>query len=280
MTTHSKKPEQRTLEVLSSLSYRAGELSRYLHEVAQGVSELIGLDWSAVTICRDGGERVLASTLDLGEEGKQVYSLHGTLTGTVFATGSPLVVEDVTTCSDYGQAPEGYRAYLGVPLRTPTGKVIGTICSFHHQPRHFTTEEIRLAEIFAERAATAIDNYQLYQQQQAEIQERQRVEIALRKSEEQLRQLAENLEQVFWLFSRDAQPIYVSPAFATIWGQPLSRWYAEPDIWWTVIHPDDRDRVYQTFTQNAEGKSEEEFRIVRPDGSVRMIRSQGFPDPG
>ncbi|MBD2308688.1 hypothetical protein H6G17_24770 [Chroococcidiopsis sp. FACHB-1243] len=33
-------PKQRVLEVLSSLSYRTGELSSYLLEIVQGVSEL------------------------------------------------------------------------------------------------------------------------------------------------------------------------------------------------------------------------------------------------
>ena len=129
------KPEQRTLAILSSLSYRAGELNSYLHEVAQGVSELIGLDWSVVTYCQDDCERILASTIDLGDASNKVYSLHGSLTGTVVKTGCALVVEDALTCRDYGEAPEGYQAYLGVPLRTSSGEVIGTICSFQRQPR-------------------------------------------------------------------------------------------------------------------------------------------------
>jgi signal transduction histidine kinase len=83
-------------------------------------------------------------------------------------------------------APEGYQAYLGVPLQTPGGDVIGTICSFQCRPRRFTAQEVRLAEVFAERAAIAIDNYQLYQQQQqlnqqleAEIRERKQAEKSI-----------------------------------------------------------------------------------------------------
>ncbi|MBF2008777.1 MAG: GAF domain-containing protein [Chlorogloeopsis fritschii C42_A2020_084] len=157
--------EKRTLEVLSSLSYRTGEIKLYLQEITLGVSELLELDWSVVTLCQKGFERVLASSIDLGNSGNEVYSLHGLLTGTVVNTRQSLVVEDTKTCADYGKAPEGYRAYLGVPLRTAQGEVIGTICSFHKTPRHFTAEEVQIAELFAERAATAIDNYYLYQQQ-------------------------------------------------------------------------------------------------------------------
>jgi PAS domain S-box-containing protein len=193
-----RQQQQRTLEVLSALSYRTGDLQSYLQAIAQGVSELIGVDWSVVTLCQDGAEKVLASTLELGEAAHELYSLHGTLTGTVLKRCAPLVIEDAANQPEFGKPPNGYRAYLGVPLRTPLGKVVGTICSFHRIGRCFTPEEVCLVEIFAERAATAIDNYQLYQQQrqvnerlEAEIQERRAVEQALRQSEERFRALIE-----------------------------------------------------------------------------------------
>ncbi len=272
---------QRALEVLSTLSYRTGELNSYLHEIALGAGEVIGVDWSVVTLCREGSERILASSIDLGETAEEVYSLHGTLTGTVVATGCPLVVEDATTCHDYGTAPDGYSSYLGVPLRMPSGEVIGTICSFHKQPRHFSAEAVRLAEILAERAATAIDNYQLYQQQQqfnqqlqAEMRDRQQAEERLRKSEEQLRQLAENMHQVFWMYAQDGQPIYISPAFEQIWQRSCQEWYTNPGIWRQAIHPEDRERVWAAFQESVDFRAE--YRIVRPDGSVRIIYDQAF----
>jgi signal transduction histidine kinase len=174
--------ERLILEVLTTLSYRTGELGTYLQAIAQGVSQLLDLDWSVVTFCQDDTEQILASTLDLGEDADQTHSLHGTVTGTVIKSGCSLVVEN-TTNTAFGTVPDGYQAYMGVPLQTPAGKIIGTICSFQRQPRHFTEQDVHLAEVFAERAAIAIDNYQLYQQQQqlnqqlqAEIRERQQAE--------------------------------------------------------------------------------------------------------
>ncbi|MUG96913.1 GAF domain-containing protein [Scytonema sp. UIC 10036] len=170
--------ERRAIALLSSLNYRTGKLNSYLHNVACGVSELLNVDWSVVTLCQEGFERVLASSIDMGK-GEHVYSLHGLLTNTVVKTGRSLVVEDANEHPEYGKAPEGYCAYLGIPLRTAEGEVIGTICSFHQQPREFSQEEIQLGELFAERAATAIDNYHLYKQQcqfnyilEAEVQKR------------------------------------------------------------------------------------------------------------
>lgn len=276
--------EQRTIEVLSSLSYRTGELNGYLQLVATSVSELIGLDWAVVTLCRDGFDRILASSIDIGDAANQVYDLHGTLTGTVIDTGHSLVVEDTSTNKEYGEPPEGYCAYLGVPLRLPTGEVIGTICSFHHQPRKFAVAEMRLVEIFAERAATAIDNYNLYQQQQelnkvlqSEIKERHEAEQALRKSEEQLRQIAENLQHVVWMYSHDGNPIYVSPAFERVWGIPCDRWYRDRSAWIDAVHPEDRAHVSESFDGDFTQKFDIEYRIIRPDGCTRIIRDRAFP---
>lgn len=269
------------LAVLSALSYRTQNINQYLQAVAQGFSQLIGVDWSVVTLCQAGQEQILASTLEMGDQ-TQNSSFHGTLTGTVVETGRSLIVENALTTTAYGKPPAGYCAYLGVPIRVPEQGVIGTICSFHHQPRQFTPQEVKLAEVFAERAATAIDNYQLYQQLQtsnqqlqAEIQERRDVEQALRHSEEKLRQLAENMHQVFWMFSDNGTPIYISPAFASIWQQPCEAWYRQPSIWQDAIHPEDRERVSAVFEHSIE--FQEEYRIIRPDGSVRIIYDQSFP---
>jgi signal transduction histidine kinase len=156
--------ERLAMALLSSLNYRTGELKGYLHNIACGVSELIEVDWSVVTLCQEGFETVLASSIDMGE-GEHIYSLHGSLTGTVIHIGHSLAVEDVKKYPEYGEVPEGYCSYLGIPLRTAEGKIIGTICSFHREPRKFAKAEIQIVELFAERAATAIDHYHLYQQQ-------------------------------------------------------------------------------------------------------------------
>jgi len=279
------KKQERTLEVLSSLSYRTGELKGYLQLVANNVGELLGLDWAVVTLCREGFESVLASSIDLGDEGDRPFALHGTLTETVINAGSCLFVENTSINKQHGEAPEGYFAYLGAPLRLPTGEIIGTICSFHRQPRKFTQEEMRLVEIFAERAATAIDNYNLYQQQQeinlalqAEIKERHEVEQALRKSEEQLRQIAENLEPLVWMYSHDGQPIYMSPMFEKVWGISIEKWYTDGSVCLNAVHPEERETVSVAFTRmfTHNDNYNLEYRIIRPDRSIRIIRDRAF----
>ena len=108
--------------------------------------------------------------------------------------------------------------------------------------------------------------------------DRQQAQAALMESEARLRQLAETVSSVFWLF--DLQPfqlLYVSPAYEQIWGRSCADLYRNFNHWIESIHPDDRERVRATPTRClALGSCEEEYRVVRPDGSIRWVRDRGF----
>ena len=101
----------------------------------------------------------------------------------------------------------------------------------------------------------------------------------LRESEEKFRQLAENVREVFWLNDwTQHRAIYVSPAYEAIWGRPVAQLYANPADWIDALHPEDRERVTETFFQEAAaGRYDAEYRIRRPDGSERRIHDRGFP---
>ena len=120
-----------------------------------------------------------------------------------------------------------------------------------------------------------------------EIEERQAIEQSLRASEEQFRQFAEHIHEVFWLLDwpADRAPecvrvVYVSPAYETIWQRSCAELYANPWHWLADIHPEERDRVERAFMAEAmKGNFDEEYRIVRPDGSIRWIHDRGFSIP-
>ncbi|HTH47596.1 MAG TPA: ATP-binding protein [Candidatus Limnocylindria bacterium] len=102
---------------------------------------------------------------------------------------------------------------------------------------------------------------------------------SLRASEERFRQLADNIHEIFWICSPPLDKIlYVSPAYEKIWGRSCDSLYQSPRDWLEAVHPDDRERVRDASMIRVltEGYSEN-FRIIRPDGSVRWIHDQGFP---
>jgi len=182
-----RKLSHAALEYLTSLSFRNVCLEDYLNDIARGVSTLMGVDWSVVTLNMGEMSKVLASNLDIGDALNQPYPIHGQLSQTVVQTGTTLTVTDSDLETQYGCTPEGYRSYLGVPLRSPTGSILGTVCCFHSTPRSFSSADVQCAEIFAERATTAIDNYQLYQKQ-LKFSETLEAEVSKRTAELRLAQ--------------------------------------------------------------------------------------------
>lgn len=110
------------------------------------------------------------------------------------------------------------------------------------------------------------------------ISDRIRSEVERQQSEEMLRQLAENIDEVFWVCSvaRD-RILYISPAYEKIWGRTCNSLYDQPNSWFKAVHPEDCDRLATLITESSYQDWEVEYRVVRPDGSVRWIHDRGFP---
>src|SRR5450830_1536262 len=107
----------------------------------------------------------------------------------------------------------------------------------------------------------------------------QRAQAALTDSEKRFRQMAENIRDVFFLLDADGtRMLYISPAYEEVSGRSCESVYANPESWIEAIHPDDRASTYEKSKAGmSTGAYEVEFRIVRPDGSIRWIKLRGFP---
>jgi two-component system cell cycle sensor histidine kinase/response regulator CckA len=98
---------------------------------------------------------------------------------------------------------------------------------------------------------------------------------SLRETEKNFQLLTETIDDVFWISSPGIKEIfYVSPAYEKIWGRSRESLYEEPRSYMYSIHPEDRPRVLE-WTRDYE--KEIDYRIIRPDGSIRWIRDRGFP---
>jgi diguanylate cyclase (GGDEF)-like protein/PAS domain S-box-containing protein len=114
-----------------------------------------------------------------------------------------------------------------------------------------------------------------------DITESLHADAALKESERQFRQLTNNIPEVFRISSADQRKLfYVSPAYEKIWGRPVEELMANPSLWFDAVHPDDRDRTKLAAERAAEEAYDEEYRIVRPDGSVRWVHEKAFPVSG
>jgi PAS domain S-box-containing protein len=147
-----------------------------------------------------------------------------------------------------------------------SGRTAGHL-ALANKPVDFDANDRRLAKAFAEFAVIGLLKCG--------------TEEALRESEAKFRQIAENIEEAFWLtVPGDLQQLgYVSPAFERLWGSPANTFVEERSAWADSVHQEDRERVvlaYRHFTQDI-SPYDVEYRIVRPDGSLRWVWDRGFP---
>ena len=110
-----------------------------------------------------------------------------------------------------------------------------------------------------------------------DITEGKKAQAKLQESEQKFRQLAENLHQVFWMSDlKTSQIIYISPAYEEIWGLSCASLYENPKSFIDSIYPDDLQK-FMMVMQNKKNGFYIEYRIKRPDGSIRWIHDRAFP---
>ncbi len=98
-----------------------------------------------------------------------------------------------------------------------------------------------------------------------------------RSSEERFRQLAESVNEVFWLTDpENGTMYYVSPAYEKVFGRTCASLYADARTWLEAVHPDDRERMAADSLKLADASRENVYRIVVGD-VVRTIQIRTFP---
>jgi two-component system, cell cycle sensor histidine kinase and response regulator CckA len=101
--------------------------------------------------------------------------------------------------------------------------------------------------------------------------EQKRALAAMHSSDQRMRELAENIDEVFWVATPDRdRMLYVSPAYERIWGLPCESMEENGKSWLDAMLPADR-------LQLVGDKQNYDVRIARPDGNVRWIRTKIFP---
>jgi diguanylate cyclase (GGDEF)-like protein/PAS domain S-box-containing protein len=99
----------------------------------------------------------------------------------------------------------------------------------------------------------------------------------LRRSEEMFRELAANIPEALWIRDPEQQTLqYVNPAWQKLSGlcaapgDPIERIYQ-------TIHPDDLQRVTNERRRSPGAHVNNDFRLMRPDQSVRWVHARTFP---
>lgn len=113
-----------------------------------------------------------------------------------------------------------------------------------------------------------------------EITERKRTEIKLLEQEAILKQITENVEDIFYIIdARTSRMIYVSPNFYRICSVPLEEFSTPDQIYLNILHPDDRPNFIEALKVQREIGTpiNMECRIIDKIGQVHWMWLRNFP---
>lgn len=139
-------------------------------------------------------------------------------------------------------------------------------------------DEVVLSSL-ADYAAVALENADLYQQARQEITERQRVEDALRESEERYSLAVRAANDGLWDWNLKKSQIYFSPRWKHMLGFSDQEISDNPNEWFNRVHPDDITQLRTNIAAHLKGLSahfECEYRIQHSNGSYRWMLSRGM----
>ena len=129
----------------------------------------------------------------------------------VWKNGKPLTVVDYQQwdgrAKDRHLERDAIQAIIGLPL-TSGAEVVGVIgVGFQDKKQSFSQGELYVMERFADLASFALDNAKLYQALQLELEERKRVEAALRESEMNYRGIFDAVNDLIFVIDAETSGI-------------------------------------------------------------------------
>lgn len=156
-------------------------------------------------------------------------------------------------------------------------KLVAAYHKLKRRPIEQLEKTLELLEIFAQELSEyGMNNLKLSKA----VIERKQAEEAVRISEERFRQLAENINDIFWV--RDintSEMLYLSPGFEKVFGISCEAVYENSFSFIDAVEPDDIPKIRSARRKKMkEGKETvTEYRINRPDGEMRWIRAKTSP---
>ncbi len=199
-----------TLNSISSMLSRSLEAEHLLRSAIELVTEVMEVEVAMIyTLDKDFPQLRLAAFDGVSDrfvaEAKSL-SLDVGFSARVVRTGEPVLVDDASDDPGLSReilSKEKLRAELIVPLRSK-GVITGTLCVANRRPRHFLPEEIELLTAIGAQIGVALDNTDLYRQEQL---------IA-----EQYRAIFDNAAEAIWLQDLQGEIVKANQAAARLTG--------------------------------------------------------------
>lgn len=168
--------------------------------------------------------------------------------------------------------------------------VLGALC-LHHASNEagLSDQDLAAGELWAAFLSLVLDNLRLQAGERRHTPEfsaihtlydsasrqLQSAQSRLQQSDKRLHDALDSLDSVFWSIKSDTfAPFFLNQAAEEIYGYPVSRLLAEPDLWLDIIVPKDSARVKKCLNDlAATGVQKLTYRITHADGSQHWLFS-------
>jgi PAS domain S-box-containing protein len=188
------------------------------------------------------------------------------------AADGPLVVVDAASDARVAGLPPvtsgTVGAYLGVPVRSRTGQVVGALCTFAPEPRSWDAADIAVLDELSAAAAAELELEALSLDYEAD---RMRWELAIAAGGVGSFDLDLRTGALRW-----------DDRLLEIFGYDRITFGGDLESFSSRVHPDDLDRVTHALRGAVDrcGEYDAEYRVVLPDGETRWVQARGTALPG
>ncbi|MFC8192619.1 SpoIIE family protein phosphatase [Cellulomonas sp. NPDC057328] len=239
-----------------------------LQALVELAGRLLGTPSAEVSLLTD--ERVVVGAVDPrpGRVGTRT-SLEESLCARVGAVGERLVVADVSAddrvAASAAVADGRVGAYLGVPLRGDDRRVVGALCVYQPAPRAWTAQDVATLEHLAGAAATQLEVDAL-DREYARVDRLALLDAAAH---------AAGLGTFQWDLATGA--LHWDASLLEVFAYDSASFGGTIDAFTARLHPDDVAPVSAALDAAvaACGVYEAEFRVLRPDGTLRWLNARG-----
>ncbi len=183
------------------------------------------------------------------------------ISGKVLDSGEPLAVDDYGHWA--GRSPRFEGRELGAMVAVPVkwgDRVLGVIDLQRDPGQSFTAEDVRLLTLFANQAAIALANAQLYEAARHELKQRENTEGQLRESERQYRAVVEDQTELIYRFTPDRRITFANEAASRFLGCPVEEIIGQD--WAFDVPVEERPALQQALDS------------IRPDAPVVTLENR------
>ncbi|HEY4540760.1 MAG TPA: diguanylate cyclase, partial [Noviherbaspirillum sp.] len=257
------------------------------HVMVHAVDEAGLLHDTCRTLVDVGGYR--SAQVDyFGEQGKKVVRLA--------SAGQPPSVKASAQGNSTLTPPDSERSWLVIDIADPDGEeatedlpsalavslplrsqghTFGVLTIHESGAEGFDSEHMAMLKGLADDIAFGVATLRMRNA-------REQAERNLRATEDKLSSILDSIDNVVWS-ATEHEFIYLNSMVEKIHGHPVEAFYRDRQLWFDAIHQDDRPTVRTAHARLRSGDSiVQEYRIVRPDGTVRWIeeRARAIGDIG